>query len=55
MPIVINEIEVLEKPQSAPPGPEPSAAAQPATAALGAAVVRLLADVSSRQRRLVAD
>jgi hypothetical protein len=53
MPVVINEIEVLEKPQ-APNSPEP-AATPPSTPALSDAVVRLLLDMDGRRRRLVAD
>jgi hypothetical protein len=54
MPVVINEIEILEKPQ-APASPEPAGAPPPSTPALSDAVVRLLLDRDSRQRRLVAD
>ena len=53
MPVIINEIEVLEQPP--PParvsGPPPAAA----PAVRGEDVLRLLRDARDRQRRLVAD
>ena len=54
MPVIINEIEVLEQPpQAAPERRPPSAATAPATLADG--IRRLLRDAEGRQRRLVAD
>jgi hypothetical protein len=54
MPVIINEIEVLEQPAPAParaPGlPSPAAPAVRAEA-----ILRLLRDAQDRQRRLVAD
>lgn len=54
MPVIINEIEVLE-----PPVPQaPAAASEPAPAAPAITedrVLRLLRDAAERQRRLVAD
>ena len=53
MPVIINEIEVLEQPAPRPPGqgsPPPAAAAVP-----GDRILRLLRDADGRQRRLVAD
>lgn len=55
MPVIINEIEVLE-----PPVPQAPAAAAPepapaAPAITGDRILRLLRDADERQRRLVAD
>jgi hypothetical protein len=54
MPVIINEIEVLEPPvpQARPSGPDPT----PATPAVtGDRILRLLRDAGERQRRLAAD
>jgi hypothetical protein len=54
MPVVINEIEVLEQPASAPSNrSSPPPPAPPAVLADG--IIRLLRDAEGRQRRLVAD
>ena len=54
MPVIINEIEVLEPP--VPPAPATSAAPTPAAPAIsGDRILRLLRDAEERQRRLVAD
>jgi hypothetical protein len=54
VPVIINEIEVLE-----PPVPQaPAAGSEPAPAApaiTGDRILRLLCDAGERQRRLVAD
>jgi hypothetical protein len=54
VPVIINEIEVLEPPVP----PAPAAAPQPAPAPpaiTGDRILRLLRDADERQRRLVAD
>ena len=53
MPVIINEIEVLEQPSAAatPAGATPA----PAPANLGERVLQLFRDAEGRQRRLVAD
>lgn len=56
MPIIINEIEVLEPPPAA--NPSPSGQANPAptpSPGFGAQVLELVRDAEGRQRRLVAD
>ena len=53
MPVIINEIEVLEQPAPQPPGqgsPSPPAPAIP-----GDGILQLVRDADGRQRRLVAD
>jgi hypothetical protein len=54
VPVIINEIEVLEQP---PPPPHGAPAAPPPAgpAVHGEAILRLLRDAQDRQRRLVAD
>ena len=54
MPVIINEIEVLEQP---PPPPARAQGSPPpaAPAVRGEDVLRLLRDAQDRQRRLVAD
>ena len=54
MPVVINEIEVVEQPQ---PQPGPAIGAPPPLPAppLGDAVLALVRDAHERQRRRVAD
>jgi len=52
VPVIINEIEVLEQPApAAGPKPPPPPAAPPS----GDRILRLLRDADGRQRRLVAD
>ena len=53
MPVIINEIEVLEQPAPPAAGPNrpPPATAPPAADK----ILRLLRDADGRQRRLVAD
>lgn len=54
MPVIINEIEVLEQP--APQPADRSSLPAPAAAAVsGDGILRLLRDAEGRQRRLVAD
>lgn len=52
MPVIINEIEVLEQPAptAGPKPPAPAAAPPP-----GDRILRLVRDADGRQRRLVAD
>ena len=53
MPVIINDIEVLEQPAVQPPGqgsPPPPAPAIPWDG-----ILQLVRDANSRQRRLVAD
>jgi len=52
VPVIINEIEVLEQPTPAagPKPPTPAAAPPPADR-----ILRLLRDADGRQRRLAAD
>jgi hypothetical protein len=53
VPVVINEIEVMEPPE---PGPAPTQAAAPPTAAVTRdIVVRLMRDHERRQQRRVAN
>ena len=52
MPVVINEIEVLEQPATAGGPKPPAAAAAPPPADR---ILRLLRDADGRQRRLMAD
>jgi len=54
VPVIINEIEVLEPPvpQASAAAPEPAPAAPAIT---GDRILRLLRDAGERQRRLVAD
>jgi hypothetical protein len=54
VPVIINEIEVLEPPSPQAPaaGSGPAAAAPPVSADR---ILRLLRDAAERQRRLVAD
>jgi hypothetical protein len=57
MPVIINEIEVLEeppRPAAAPPTTARTPAAPPA-AALSDTIRRIQRDLDGRQRRLVAD
>jgi len=54
MPVVINEIEVLEQPQ-AQAGIGPASPQAPAAPAPGDAVLALLRDAHERQQRRVAD
>lgn len=55
MPVIINEIEVLE-PEVPPATAGGSAPAPPAAPAVsGDRILRLLRDAAERQRRLVAD
>jgi hypothetical protein len=51
VPVIINEIEVLEQPAPAA-GPKPPPPAAPPS---GDRILRLLRDADGRQRRLVAD
>lgn len=53
MPVIINEIEVLEQPAAAaaPTGAAPA----PAPPNLGERILELVRDAEGRQRRLVAD
>jgi hypothetical protein len=54
VPVIINEIEVLEPP--VPSAPASGAGLAPAAPAIaGDRVLRLLLDAGQRQRRLVAD
>ena len=52
MPVIINEIEVLEQPTPAAGPKPPTSAAVPPRADR---ILRLLRDAEGRQRRLVAD
>jgi hypothetical protein len=54
MPVVINEIEVMDKPSAAAPSAPPAPASGPAQD-LGDTVRLVLRDLAERQRRLVAD
>jgi hypothetical protein len=54
MPVIINEIEVLEPPATETPGQGP-APAPAAPVVLRDGLIRLLCDAEGRQRRLVAD
>jgi hypothetical protein len=55
VPVIINEIEVLEQPATAQ-APPTSPAPQPAPPAIPSeGILQLLRDTDGRQRRLVAD
>lgn len=54
MPVIINEIEVLEQPPP-PPASTPAAPAPAGPAVRGESILRLLREAKDRQRRLVAD
>jgi len=53
MPVIINEIEVLEQPAAQPPGQ--GSAPAPAPAIPWDGILQLVRDANGRQRRLVAD
>jgi hypothetical protein len=54
LPVIINEIEVVEQPTPQPPAETP-APAQAAPAIDADVIAQLLRDAQSRQRRRVAD
>ncbi len=55
MPVIINEIEVLEPPVPAASGPAQTTPAPAAPAITADRILLLLRDASERQRRLMAD